>query len=199
MGPSSRMGCMAFSGPGLAGAQGGPMIDRIARLPLRVARKLYRGLFPRGSHDGGVSYTPAATGLRRPPEAVRAAPKPASAAQSSAGGGDGPGDDPGDDRGDDPGQGPASSTRAAVRVHAEATPNPDALKFTLDRRVVDSGSLSFSSAEDAAGHPLGRAIFAVPGVRSAFAVHDFVTVTKDPDASWTDLRPALEEAIRTAL
>ncbi len=48
------------------------MLDRIARLPLRAARKLYRAAFPEGSNDGGVSYTPAANGLRRPPEAVRA-------------------------------------------------------------------------------------------------------------------------------
>jgi hypothetical protein len=62
---------------------------------------------------------------------------------------------------------PAAPVRKSPRpasIRREATPNPDALKFVADRKVVPSGSLSFSYALAAEGHPLGRALFAIVGV-----------------------------------
>lgn len=86
-----------------------------------------------------------------------------------------------------------------VEVFAEATPNPNALKFSCSKKVVAKGSLSFNSVETAEEHPLGKALFAVPGVRMVFAVNDFVTVTKAPEVSWHELAPKLEGVIAAAL
>jgi hypothetical protein len=88
---------------------------------------------------------------------------------------------------------------AKVRVTGENTPNPNAMKFSCSVKVVPKGSLSLNNAGVAAAHPLGAAIFAVPGVRAVFAVNDFVTVTKEESASWDDLRPRLEVAISEVL
>ena len=48
-------------------------------------------------------------------------------------------------------------------------------------------------------HPLGKAIWAIGGVKSVFAVKDFVTVTKLEDAEWSKLTPKLTKAIKGAL
>ncbi len=42
-------------------------------------------------------------------------------------------------------------------------------------------------------------LMAEPGVRSVFMVADFVTVTKDDAASWSDLAPRVQTALRETL
>jgi hypothetical protein len=80
--------------------------------------------------------------------------------------------------------------------HTAATPNPNSLKLTTDAGAfVEDGMLSFSSAREAEGHPLGRRLFAVDGVANVFAVPSFLTITKTPDADWNAILPAAEEAL----
>lgn len=77
----------------------------------------------------------------------------------------------------------------------EATPNPSAIKFTLDRPAVASGSATFAEGSDEAANPLGAAIFGLGGVTNVFMVSNFVSVTKTADASWDDLAPGVVAAI----
>jgi hypothetical protein len=86
--------------------------------------------------------------------------------------------------------------RREVTVVAQATPNPHALKL---RCSVEVGSRSFSSPAEAQADPIAKALFAVPGVRSVFAVQDFVTVLKDPTREWEELSPLLVDALTEAL
>ena len=82
---------------------------------------------------------------------------------------------------------------------ASETPNPHAMKFATNVQVVDLGALSFNSAEEAAKHPLGRALWAIEGVAGVFAVRDFVTVTRLPDVAWETLSPQVSAALVAAL
>lgn len=85
-------------------------------------------------------------------------------------------------------------------VRYSATPNPNAGKFTLDRKVVEgTSSKSFYNADDAAGHALASALFELEGVASIFMVDDFVTVTKSPDASWDKLMPEVQTVIERVI
>lgn len=85
---------------------------------------------------------------------------------------------------------------ADVMVRFSATPNPNAGKFTLDRKVVDGkASRSFYNAAQAAADPLAAALFGIDGVASIFMVDDFVTVTKTPDATWDTLTQRVVETI----
>lgn len=76
------------------------------------------------------------------------------------------------------------------------TPNPNALKFVLDRSVADQPA-SFFDAEAAREHPLAARLFAVPGVASLLLLGDFITVNKRPDATWAPIRKAVEQALAT--
>ena len=72
------------------------------------------------------------------------------------------------------------------------TPNPDAVKIELDTTL--DGTLSFKSADDAAGHPFAAAVFEGGGVANLFGVNDFVTITREPGADWDELVPRVVAA-----
>jgi hypothetical protein len=61
------------------------------------------------------------------------------------------------------------------------------------------GSFNFASAADAANHAVGKALFAVDGVKSVFAVKDFVTVTKKDGARWEAVAPAVTRVLEREL
>ncbi len=82
-----------------------------------------------------------------------------------------------------------------VQVTPQPTPNPNALKFTLDRPSTDRRSETFREGSDPADSPLGARIFAVGGVVNVFLTADFVSVTKDDRTSWDALMPRVVEAI----
>ena len=92
---------------------------------------------------------------------------------------------------------PESGVRPLTQVYPSETPNPNAWKFTLDRKVLDGGSLSFNSKTEAQDHGLGRALFALAGIQSIFAVNDFVTVTQDGSRSWDELADQVIQAIQS--
>lgn len=74
-------------------------------------------------------------------------------------------------------------------IETEVTPNPETLKFLPGRTILESGTAHFSSAESADTSPLAVAMFALSGVAGVFLGSDFISVTKDGDADWNDLKP----------
>lgn len=83
------------------------------------------------------------------------------------------------------------------RMHAERTPNPNSIKWVLNRVLSDEpGGVSFNVvvAEDVS--PLASEVLGVEGVTDIFFGPDFVTVSKDDSAEWTDLAPPIVAAIK---
>jgi hypothetical protein len=68
----------------------------------------------------------------------------------------------------------------------QPTPNPNAAKFILDRRISDQPT-SFFDAASAQGHPIAARLFAVEGVSSVLLLGDFVTINKSPEARWPQI------------
>jgi hypothetical protein len=83
-----------------------------------------------------------------------------------------------------------------IEVTPEPTPNPNALKFTLDRPSTDRRSVTFREGSDPAESPLGARIFALDGVTNVFMAANFVSVTKEADVDWQDLAPQVIEELR---
>ncbi len=65
----------------------------------------------------------------------------------------------------------------------QPTPNPNAFKFLLDRKI-HAGTRDYPSAESARTDPLAQAIFAVPSVENVFYCDDVVTGSMDAAADW---------------
>ena len=76
----------------------------------------------------------------------------------------------------------------AFRVREiQPTPNPNALKFVLDRPVSQQPT-SFFNAAAAKDHPLATSLFAIEGVASLLLLGDFITINKSPSAKWADIQ-----------
>jgi hypothetical protein len=83
-----------------------------------------------------------------------------------------------------------------IEVWTEHTPNPNALKFTLNRTVAEGRSKTYASPEAAEASPLPKALFEIAGVRSLFFLNNFITVTRDPGSDWAAIARQVEERIR---
>jgi hypothetical protein len=83
-----------------------------------------------------------------------------------------------------------------IDVTPEPTPNPNAVKFTLDRPAVEGRSQTFRAGSDPAESPLGARLFALDGVTSVFMVSNFVSVTKEDEADWNELVPLVIDELQ---
>ncbi len=83
-----------------------------------------------------------------------------------------------------------------VQVTPRPTPNPNALKFTLDRPATAGRSETFREGSDPDASPLGARIFALGGVSNVFLTADFVSVTIDDPARWDAMMPQVIELIQ---
>jgi Fe-S cluster biogenesis protein NfuA len=80
-------------------------------------------------------------------------------------------------------------------IQTEPTPNPATLKFLPGRTVMEQGTANFTDADAAARSPLAERLLALPGVAGVFFGADFITVSKDQDTDWFDLKPVVLSAI----
>jgi hypothetical protein len=83
-----------------------------------------------------------------------------------------------------------------IDVTPEPTPNPNAVKFTLDRPAVEGRSQTFRAGSDPAESPLGARLFALDGVTNVFMVSNFVSVTKEDGADWNELVPLVIDELQ---
>ncbi|GAA5823074.1 hypothetical protein JCM11251_007476 [Rhodosporidiobolus azoricus] len=85
--------------------------------------------------------------------------------------------------------------RRTMFIQTETTPNADSLKFIPGQAVSPSGTHEFLDAGSAASSPLADRLFALPDVRSVFFGPDFISVNKDEDAVWAELKPEIYSII----
>jgi Fe-S cluster biogenesis protein NfuA len=78
----------------------------------------------------------------------------------------------------------------------DLTPNPQALKFILNEKLLNRETRNFQSREDAENDPLAKGIFEIQGVVSVFYMDKFVTLEKVPDIGWSDIQKKFVEFIR---
>ncbi len=87
------------------------------------------------------------------------------------------------------------TTEKPIEIRAEITPNPNTLKFNVNRVLIETGSLNFPDKDKAKGATLPEALFENENVLGVMVGRDFVTVTKLPGANWN----LMVEPIITAL
>ena len=80
-------------------------------------------------------------------------------------------------------------------IEFEETPNPNTLKFLPGREILKSGTREFKSREEAASAPLALKLFDIGGVEAVFYATDFLSVTKNDDQLWDDLKPEILTAL----
>ena len=73
-------------------------------------------------------------------------------------------------------------------VNVDSTPNPNALKFVLNERLLRYETRQFHNIEEAKNDPLAKGIFEITGVVSVFYMDKFITIEKSKDANWGQIQ-----------
>lgn len=89
----------------------------------------------------------------------------------------------------------ATSKKVPVTVYAESTPNPAAMKFVANKKIVSS-LFEFTSIDDAKLSPMATELFHFPFVKSVFIDENYVSITKYDIAEWQDITVELREFIK---
>ena len=76
-------------------------------------------------------------------------------------------------------------------IQTEDTPNPETLKFIPGDIILKTGTADFSSKDVASDSPLASRLFEIDGVSRVFLATDFISVTKDPQLDWNNLKPSI--------
>ena len=72
-------------------------------------------------------------------------------------------------------------------VQTEATPNPNSLKFLPGKKVSNSGSYEITNKDDV-DNELVKNILSINGVESIFLGEDFVSVNKNDETNWEEIK-----------
>jgi Fe-S cluster biogenesis protein NfuA len=80
----------------------------------------------------------------------------------------------------------------------ERTPNPDAMRFVLGEPLTNGVTKSYESADEAESDEFAQSLFAIENVINVYYVNQYVTVTQDGDAVWSELLRQLAPPIREA-
>ncbi|EFY88330.1 NifU-like protein [Metarhizium acridum CQMa 102] len=95
----------------------------------------------------------------------------------------------------------------SIFIQTENTPNPDALKFLPNHRVVpeeiNTPFIEYlnprSTISPPYPSPLAAKLMNIDGITSVFYGADFITVTKAGDANWAHIRPEIFALITEAI
>ncbi len=79
----------------------------------------------------------------------------------------------------------------------ELTPNPHALKFILNEKLLNLERRHFASKTDAANDALASGIFQITGVVSVFYTEKFITIEKSKGTNWGQVQKPLINFLKT--
>ncbi len=79
----------------------------------------------------------------------------------------------------------------------DLTPNPQALKFILNEKLLNIEVRNYKNKTDAAADPFAAGVFDIPGVVSVFYMDKFVTIEKSKETTWGQIQKPFIEYLKT--
>lgn len=79
----------------------------------------------------------------------------------------------------------------------DLTPNPHALKFILNGRLLNVETRQFPGKDSAENDPFAKGIFKIEGVVSVFYMDKFVTIEKAKEANWGQIQKPFINFLKT--
>ncbi|QIX60965.1 NifU family protein [Hymenobacter sp. BT18] len=87
---------------------------------------------------------------------------------------------------------------STISIYAEASPNPESMKFVLNQQLLTDGvSVDYPNLEAAANSPLAQELFNFDYVGRVFIAQNFVTVTKTTEHQWAQLIPEIRTFLKS--
>lgn len=94
----------------------------------------------------------------------------------------------------------STSNQQPVYVSLEFTPNPNTLKYSVNRQLLPKGAVNLTKKEEAEKRsPLAVKLFAIPGISGVMIGKDFVTITKTEDGDWDVVHKGASNTIEAHL
>lgn len=79
----------------------------------------------------------------------------------------------------------------------DLTPNPHALKFILNERLLNRETRQYPDKASAENDPFAKGIFEIEGVVSVFYMDKFVTIEKSPENNWGQIQRPFINFLKT--
>jgi Fe-S cluster biogenesis protein NfuA len=86
-----------------------------------------------------------------------------------------------------------------VLIRVQATPNPSAWKFVLDRPVLNDGKATYSTVQEAEHNPLAASLFQIDGVKQVHYFQNVITVTHQFDYESEKIQEQVCSVIQTRM
>ena len=87
----------------------------------------------------------------------------------------------------------------SVTISAQITPNPNTLKFVVNKLLLESGSIDFVNEVAAADSPLPLALYQIKGVTGVLVGTNFVSVSKAISIDWASLAEPISDTLQSVL
>ncbi|MFD2657773.1 MULTISPECIES: NifU N-terminal domain-containing protein [Gracilibacillus] len=82
-----------------------------------------------------------------------------------------------------------------MSIHVEATPNPNAMKFTSDKMIFEGNNSISVMPGQTSEYDILNELMQLEGVDNVFGFQHFITVNKKMDVEWDELIGNVEEVI----
>jgi Fe-S cluster biogenesis protein NfuA len=86
-----------------------------------------------------------------------------------------------------------------ISIYTEMTPNPETMKFVVNKLLYPNKSIDFPDAASTMPSPLAAELFTFPFIKGVFICSNFVTLTKTNDTDWTDVIPSIKQFLKEYL
>merc|ERR1712070_113607 len=87
--------------------------------------------------------------------------------------------------------------KRAIIVYAEASPNPNTVKFVLNFELVENMHVEYASKTEAVNCPLALSLFdEFPFIQNLFISSNFISITKDDPTEWFEFNGSIRMFIK---
>ena len=75
-----------------------------------------------------------------------------------------------------------------MNIETELTPNPETLKFIVEKEYINHHGLEITNEKEAKKFKFTEFFFQLKGIKSFFISNNFIAVTKNKNVSWNSLK-----------
>ncbi len=89
-----------------------------------------------------------------------------------------------------------SNKVSPTTVYAESTPNPNVMKFVVNKKIV-KGVYEFKNIDETSNAPIVKSLFTFPFVKEVFLDFNFISITQNSTSNWDENVMEVREFIRS--
>ena len=89
-----------------------------------------------------------------------------------------------------------SNKISPTTVYAESTPNPNVMKFVVNKKIV-KGIYEFKNVDETTNAPIAKSLFGFSFIKEVFLDFNFISVTQNSDSNWEENVMDVREFIRS--